>query len=49
MVTFNLRLSDEVNEKIVKIAQEEKRSKNQEIEFILSEYIKQHEEKEKNK
>ncbi len=42
-MTFNLRLSDEVDYKIKKIAQLEQRSKNKEIEFILIEYIKKYE------
>lgn len=42
-MTFNLRISDEVDYKIKKIAKEEQRSKNKEIEFILQEYIKKYE------
>ena len=42
-MTFNLRLQDELDYKIKYIAKNEQRSKNKEIEFILTEYIKKYE------
>ena len=49
MVTFNLRLKDEVNDKIVELAKKDNRSKNQEIEYILMKYIEEQEKKENEK
>lgn len=45
IINFNLRLPEDINEKIVKIAQEQGRSKNKQIEQILKEYILKYEEK----
>lgn len=45
-VNFNLRISEEINDKIVKIAKEEGRSKNKEIEYILKKYIEEYIKKE---
>lgn len=42
---FTLRLTEEIEFKIAVIANEEKRSKNAEIEYILEKYIKEYEEK----
>ncbi len=42
-INFNLRISEEINDKIVKIAQEQGRSKNKQIEQILKEYVIQYE------
>ena len=42
-MTFNLRISDEIDYKIKKIAKIEQRSKKKEIEFILQEYVKKYE------
>lgn len=44
-MTFNLRLSDELDYKIKIIAKNEQRSKNKQIEYILQEYVKEYEEK----
>lgn len=41
-VNFNLRIPEEVNEEIIKIAEKEGRSKNKQIEYILKEYIKKY-------
>lgn len=41
-VFFNLRIDEELNEEIVKIAQEQGRSKNKQIEQILKEYVKKY-------
>ena len=49
IINFNLRLPEDINNKIVKIAEEEGRSKNKEIEYILREYIKKYEEKNKKR
>lgn len=43
MVFFNLRIDEELNERLVKIAAEEGRSKNKQIEYILKEYVKRYE------
>lgn len=42
-MTFNLRISDELDYKIKIIAKNEQRSKNKEIEYILQEYVKKYE------
>lgn len=42
-MTFNLRISDEIDTKVKIIAKKEQRSKNKEIEFILQEYVKKYE------
>ena len=44
-MTFNLRLSDELDYKIKIIAKNEQRSKNKQIEYILQEYVKDYENK----
>lgn len=44
-MTFNLRLSDELDYKVKVIAQKEQRSKNKQIEYILQEYVKEYESK----
>ena len=41
-VFFNLRIDEELNEEIIKIAQEQGRSKNKQIEQILKEYVKKY-------
>ncbi len=41
-VFFNLRIDEELNEELVKIAEEEGRSKNKQIEQILKEYVKKY-------
>ncbi len=38
-VFFNLRISEELNEQLIEIAQAEGRSKNKQIEQILKEYV----------
>lgn len=42
-IYFNLRISEEMNDKIAYIAQQEERSKNRQIEYILKKYIQQYE------
>ena len=42
---FNLRIDDELNEKINKIAKKEARSKNKEIEYILQKFVDEYETK----
>ncbi len=44
-MSFNLRITEELNEELIKIAKEERRSKNAEIEFILEEYVKNYKNK----
>lgn len=43
IINFNLRLPEDLNEKIVKIAEEQGRSKNKQIEQILKEYVQNYE------
>lgn len=38
-VFFNLRISEELNEQLIAIAEEQGRSKNKQIEQILKEYV----------
>ncbi len=45
IINFNLRISEELNEKLIKIAEEEGRSKNKQIEQILKDYVKDYERK----
>ena len=40
IINFNLRLPEDLNDEIVRIAKEEGRSKNKQIEQILKEYVK---------
>ena len=42
-VFFNLRIDEVLNDKLVKIAAEEGRSKNKQIEYILKDYVKRYE------
>ena len=39
---FNLRIDEEINEILIKIAEKENRSKNKQIEYILKLYIEQY-------
>lgn len=49
MVTsFNLRISEEINDKLIKIAKEQGRSKNKQIEQILKEYVENYEKQKSN-
>lgn len=41
-VFFNLRIDETLNEQLVKIAAEEGRSKNKQIEYILKDYVKRY-------
>ena len=41
-INFNLRLPEEINEELIKIAEKEGRSKNKQIEYILKEYIEKY-------
>lgn len=41
-VFFNLRIDEELNEDLIKIAEEEGRSKNKQIEYILKQYVKKY-------
>lgn len=41
---FNLRIPEELNEELIKIAKLEGRSKNKQIEYILKEYVKKYNE-----
>ena len=44
-ISFNLRITEEINEELMKIAKEEGRSKNKQIEYILKEYIRNYKER----
>lgn len=46
-INFNLRIDEELNEEIIKIAKEEGPSKNKQIEIILKRFVEEY--KEKNK
>lgn len=46
-VFFNLRIDEDLNEEIVKIAKEQGRSKNKQIEQILKEFVKKYHEQNK--
>ena len=48
-INFNLRISEELNEEIIRIAQEQGRSKNKQIEQILKEYVERYIEEENKK
>lgn len=39
IINFNLRIEEELNEKLIKIAELEGRSKNKQIEYILKKYV----------
>lgn len=39
IINFNLRIDEELNEKLIKIAELEGRSKNKQIEYILKKYV----------
>ena len=41
-VFFNLRIDEELNDRLIKIAEEEGRSKNKQIEYILKQYVKKY-------
>lgn len=45
-IQFNLRIDEDINEELIRIAEKEGRSKNKQIEQILKEYIKEYKEKE---
>ena len=45
-INFNLRISEELNDKLIEIAEKEGRSKNKQIEYILKKYIEEYQEKE---
>lgn len=47
IINFNLRITEELNEELIEIAEREGRSKNKQIEYILKEYVKQYK-KDKN-
>ena len=47
-INFNLRIDEELNEDLISIAENEGRSKNKEIEYILKSYVNEYK-KEKDK
>ena len=47
-IQFNLRIDENINDEIIKIAKKEGRSKNKQIEQILKEFIEKYK-KEENK
>ncbi len=48
-INFNLRISEEINDEIVRIAKLEGRSKNKQIEQILKEYVEKYKKNEEEK
>ena len=48
-MNFNLRISEELNDELIRIAKKEGRSKNKQIEQILKEYVEQYIENENKK
>lgn len=42
-VFFNVRIDEELNEKLIKISKKEGRSKNKQIEQILKQFVNQYE------
>ena len=49
IINFNLRITEELNEQLIKIAEEQGRSKNKQIEFILKQFVENYnKEKEEN-
>ncbi|MBO5318485.1 MAG: Arc family DNA-binding protein [Ruminococcus sp.] len=48
-INFNLRISEEMNDELIRIAEKEGRSKNKQIEQILKEYIEKYIEAEEKK
>jgi len=42
-VFFNLRIDEDLNERLIRIAEEEGRSKNKQIEYILKQYVRKYE------
>lgn len=48
IINFNLRISEELNEKLIAIAEERGRSKNKQIEQILKDYVNEYEERKNN-
>lgn len=47
-INFNLRIPEELNEELIKIADKEGRSKNRQIEYILKEYVEKYNKEKKN-
>lgn len=41
-INFNLRISEYLNEELIRIAEKEGRSKNKQIEYILKEYVEKY-------
>lgn len=39
IINFNLRIDEDLNEKLIKIAEMEGRSKNKQIEYILKQFV----------
>jgi ribbon-helix-helix protein, copG family len=48
-INFNLRISEKLNEELIRIAEEQGRSKNKQIEQILKEYVEKYNEEEEEK
>lgn len=48
-INFNLRISEKLNDELIRIAEKEGRSKNKQIEQILKEYVEHYQEKEEEK
>lgn len=46
-IQFNLRIDEDINDEIIRIAKKEGRSKNKQIEQILKEFIEKYQKEEK--
>lgn len=49
IINFNLRITEELNEQLIKIAEEQGRSKNKQIEYILKQYVQKYNQDKKEK
>lgn len=49
IINFNLRITEELNEQLIKIAEEQGRSKNKQIEYILKQYVQKYKQDKKEK
>ena len=45
-IQFNLRIDEKINDELIRIAEQEGRSKNKQIEQILKEYIEKYKKEE---
>lgn len=48
IINFNLRISEDLNDKLIKIAEKEGRSKYKQIEQILKQFVERYEKEERS-